>query len=413
MSEQMNEPSPISADESAEASALRAFRQRFPITDRLAYFDVSARGPVSTPVRAALHDYIETRMYEGGDKPAMFETAARARRGFARLINADESEIALTKNVSEGINAIVAAMDWRAGDKIVYCPELEHPNNVYPWLHIARRAGVELVAVPPVAGQIDSERVCAAIDAKTRLVTVSTATFAPGLLTPVAEIGARCQQAGVFLLVDAVQSVGIMATDVGELGVDGLAVSTQKGAACAIRDGVSLLPRRMGRSGWNPLYLARFSVDLGDQHEAALGDLDYRLMPGARRFEVGNYNYVGAVAAEASINAILELGPQTIERHVRHLSSALAEGLAAIGLPVLGPLSGFERGSIVCVGRLGDGGHDSVDDESLSSLYRHWFENGVRLSIRRGLLRLSLHAYNDASDIARTLALAKDWARRH
>ena len=410
MSQQVNEIS-TAVQESAEALALRGFRERFPITERIAYFDVSARGPLAADVSAALHQYIETRMLEGGDKPAMFEMADRARRGFARLVHADESEIALTKNVSEGINAIVAAFDWRPGDKIVYCPELEHPNNVYPWLHIARRAGVELVAVPPVDGRIDASRICEAIDARTRLVSVSTATFAPGLLTPVAEIGAACRAAGVFLLVDAVQSVGIVATDVDQLGVDGLSVSTQKGLLALYGMGF-LYCRRAWAAQLEPAYLARFSVDLGDQHEAALGDLDYRLMPGARRFEVGNYNYIGAVAAGTSIDAILEIGPQVIERHVRGLSAELAEGLAALGLPVLGPLRGPERGSIVCVGQLGDGGHDTVDDESLASLHQHWQDNDVRLSIRRGLLRLSLHAYNDRGDIERTVELARDWLRR-
>ena len=49
----------------------------------------------------------------------------------SQMINAQTDEIAITKNVFEGLNAIIAALDL-AGDNVVLCPDLEHPNNVYP-----------------------------------------------------------------------------------------------------------------------------------------------------------------------------------------------------------------------------------------------------------------------------------------
>ena len=52
------------------------------------------------------------------------------------------------------------------------------------------------------------------------------------------------------------------------------------------------------RQSWaerlNPVYLARFGVDLGATHEAARGGDDFRLMPDARRFDLGNYNFAAA-----------------------------------------------------------------------------------------------------------------------
>jgi selenocysteine lyase/cysteine desulfurase len=33
----------------------------------------------------------------------------------------------------------------------------------------------------------------------------------------------------------------------------------------------------------------------------------------------------------------------------------------------------------------------------------------VKLSVRRGALRFSIHVYNDASDIERVLALCSEW----
>ena len=103
-----------------------------------------------------------------------------ARSGFARLINARPGDVAIVKNVSEGINAIATAVPWRSGDNVVLCLELEHPNNILPWIHL-RRLGVEMRVVAPVDGAISADAVVAAIDGRTRVVSCSSVTFSPGL----------------------------------------------------------------------------------------------------------------------------------------------------------------------------------------------------------------------------------------
>jgi cysteine desulfurase/selenocysteine lyase len=57
---------------------------------------------------------------------------------------------------------------------------------------------------------------------------------------------------------------------------------------------------------------------------------------------------------------------------------------------------------------MGDG-HDKADDGRMQSLYEHLSANGVKLSVRRGALRFSIHVYNDASDIDRVLSLCGEW----
>jgi cysteine desulfurase/selenocysteine lyase len=401
-------PSGAKNAEAVSATRMTAaqFRSHFPGTERSIYMDVAARGLPPIDARKALDRYLDERLMDGGDKQEMFLLIERLRAAFADFIGAGADEICYTKNVSEGLNAIIAAFDWQRGDRIVYCPELEHPNNVYPWRHLLRRTGVELIAVPALDGQIDTVRMVDAIDERTRMVTVSSVPFAPGLVTDLAPLGAACQQRGVFLLVDAVQSVGLIETDVRALGIDAFAISTQKGMLGLYGMGY-LYCRREWADRLDPAYIARFSVDLGDAHEASLGDEDFKLMSGARRFEIGNYNFAAATAAEASLALLVQMSAAGVEAHVRSLASRLAAGLEALGLPLIGPPSGAARGSIVCIGALGGGGHDSVDDTRLQALYEHLSSNGVRLSIRRGLLRLSLHAYNDVAEVERVIDLAR------
>ena len=53
---------------------------------------------------------LDAGTFGSGDKDEMFETVERVRDGFAQMINAQTDEIAITKNVSEGLNAIIAAL---------------------------------------------------------------------------------------------------------------------------------------------------------------------------------------------------------------------------------------------------------------------------------------------------------------
>ncbi len=190
-------------------------------------------------------------------------------------------EIAFTKNVSEGLNMVATALPWQAGDNVVVCPELEHPNNVYCWLNL-RRHGVNVRTVQARDGHLPVDDMAQRIDDRTRAVTASTVTFAPGFRTDIDALGRICRDRGMFFLVDAAQSCGVLHTDVAASHIDGLAVSTQKGLLGLYGMGF-LYCRREWAEQMQPAYLARFGVDLGDAHEASLGSDAYKLMPGARR----------------------------------------------------------------------------------------------------------------------------------
>jgi cysteine desulfurase/selenocysteine lyase len=371
--------------------------------------DVAVRGLLSTVVRAAVEEHLDAHMSGEWDKAQMLESVERAREGFAKLVKAEPDEIAITKNASEGLNAIAASLPWGRGDNVVFCPELEHPNNVYPWLNLKQRYGIEVRTVEPRDGHVPSDDIVAAMDDRTRLVTVPTISFSPGFITDLRPIADACRRSGAFFLVDAAQSVGVVHIDVEEMGVDGLAAATQKGLLAFYGTGF-LYCRREWAERIQPAYLARFGVALGaDSHETAMDRERLQLAAGARRFDLGNYNYLGVTAAKASLDFLLGLGIQRIEPHVRGLAARLASGMLELGLPVAGGEPGPHLGHIVAVGESGGGRHYTADDPRMNRLYEHLVANRVRLAIRRGILRFSLHVYNNEADVDRVLALTSDW----
>jgi cysteine desulfurase/selenocysteine lyase len=387
-----------------DVDAIAAARTQFPALERWTYMDVAGRGVLSHEVRAALDAHLDERMMNGGDKVKFFELVESTRTRFAQLINAAPDEIAMTKNISEGLNMIATAFDWKRGDNVILCPELEHPNNVYPWVNM-QRYGLEVRTVAARDGHIPVEDMIARMDAGTRVATVSTVTFAPGFRTEVEKLGRVCRERGVMLVVDAAQSAGTVHTDVARDGVDALAVSTQKGLLGLYGMGF-LYCRREWANRLHPAYLARFGVDLGDAHEAALGDLSFRLAASARRFDLGNYNYAACAAVNASMRQLLEWGTANIERHVIGLAQALVHGFMELGLTVSGGAPGPHLANIVTVGAL-SADHYATGDERYNRLSDYLSANRVKLSIRRGTLRFSLHVYNNMDDVERVLALTR------
>ena len=383
-------------------------RALFPGADEQVYLDLSARALIPEPVRAAVADHMRTRMMRGGDKDAMRATVERTRSAFAALIGAGPEEIAITKNVSEGLNLFGASLPWEAGDNVVLCPALEHPNNIYLWHNLARLKGIEVRSVAPVDGHVSVAAMGTAMDERTRLVTVPSISFAPGFITDVEGIVAAARRVGALTLVDAAQSVGAMRTDVRDLGIDALAVATQKCLLAEYGFGFLYIRREVADT-LVPIHLARFGVDLDGAHETAYSEGELHYQPGALRFDVGNYNYMGAAAVGAALELLNGWGIERVEAFVRHLAANLADKLLDLGLPVVGGRPGPHLAHIVSVGQSGGGRHYTADDPAMNSLHEHLTAAGIVHSIRSGALRFSVGVYNDEGDIDRVVDAAREW----
>lgn len=388
--------------QNVETMLLQAFRDRFPALKTITHVDAAARSLLSSAARDAAVAHISERIDATAEKERWFDCQERVRRRFADLINAAPEEIAVTKNVSDGINAVANAIDWRAGDSVVICSAFEHPNNIYPWLHLARKDVTTVdVAIGP-DGALPTQAIITALRPTTRAVAVATVSFSPGFRADLTTLGRACRERGILFLVDAAQSVGVLHTDVEHDMIDALAVSTQKGLTALYGLGF-LYVRRYWAERLVPTYLARFGLDLGEAHEADYSaEAAERFAPAARRFEVGNPNFPGLVAAEVALSDILAVGTRVIEEHVLGLAGLLIEGIRDAGIPVVNA-NIVGRSHIVSVG-----GATGFDADSLHDWLR---ERRVHASVRRGTMRFSLHGYNDQSDIARIVSLCAEWRR--
>jgi len=390
-----------------ELSELRAL---FPGVRGQAYLDMSLRGLIPEPVAAAARRHLEERLLGTGDKAAFQAAVEESRSRLAALVRAHPDEVAITKNVSEGLNLFASAVPWRAGDNVVICAELEHPNNVFLWYNLRRLHGIEVRAVEPRDGRLPLDAMAEAVDERTRVVTAAHLSFSPGFLCDLRVLSDAAHAHGALVVVDAAQSIGAVVTDVDALGIDAFAVATQK-CLLALYGYGFLYVRRSVAETLVPRHVARYGMNLGVEagETARSGGEFLPFAAGARRFDLGNYNYLGARAAAAALALIGEVGVAKIEAHVRGLAADLARGFLELGLPVAGGEPGPHLAHIVAVGGPGGGHHDTADDPALNELNRHLLQGGVRHSIRKGVLRFSVGAYNSDEDVARTLDVARRW----
>jgi cysteine desulfurase len=222
-----------------------------------AYFDNNATTPLDPRVRDAMlpalsdHHGNPSSSHRWGREAKRTLEAARAR--VAALLGAEPSRIVFTASGTEANNTVIYALGRAAGFRgHVVTTALEHPSVAAATALLAA-AGMEVTELDPdVHGVVDPDAVASALRPDTRLVCLMLANNELGTIQPVRRVAALCRENGVPVLTDAVQAVGKIPVDAGELGVDYLALGGHKfhgplgAAALWIRDGAYLEPLLTG-----------------------------------------------------------------------------------------------------------------------------------------------------------------------
>lgn len=374
------------------------WRAEFPVTENYIYMNHAGVAPLSRSVREAMVGFVEDATVNGAVHAAQWaEAAEECRVAAAQLLNADAAEIAFMKNTTQGILLAANGIDWRAGDNVV-TTAVEFPANVYPWWSLKERYGVETRMVPEREGCIDVADIAAAIDARTRVVTISHVEFASGFRNDIQAIGELCRERDIWFVVDAIQSLGAIAVDVKAAHIDILAADGHKwllapeGAAifyCAAEKLERLINTNIG---WASVVNPR-------------DFLNYELTqkPDATRFEEGSYNSVGLYGLKAAIELLLEVGTATVESRVLGLTAHLMAGLEERGYRVITPKAETARAGIVI---FESARHSPDEIEAL--LQAH---NIITAARGRGV-RVAPHFYNTESEINRLLEVLPEQARK-
>lgn len=377
-------------DSNVPAISLEQVRAEFPIARERAYLNNASIGPMSTLVLTSVERFLhDVRDHGRMNYPNWCTYAEDSIKGrIGRLIGAKSTELAFVKNTTEGLVAVANGLDWREGDTIVL-PSIEYPSNVYCWQRLAKR-GVSIKWIEPEDGRITVDALESAIDRRTRLVSISAVQFTNGFRHDLQETARMCRRRGVLLNIDAIQWIGALSIDLGDLDVDFLSFGGHKWMMAPIGTGVFYCNERSLHL-LEPASVGYHSVAKSEAH------LDYDLYdyrPGAARFEAALENFPGIWGLDAAVKTLLGLGSAVVERHILDLTAHAAEGLKSRGWVVVSPVGPGERSGLLSFFAPG------IDAVVLEKQLR---EAKVDLAVRDGRARISPAYYNDHSDIDRLL----------
>jgi selenocysteine lyase/cysteine desulfurase len=195
-------------------------RAQFPVLERVAYLNTGTNGPVPRRAFEAAEQSLLEQLEEGRSSKAWFERQIERidelRERAARLLGAAQSDVALTGSTTDGINAVLHAVDIKPGDEILTSDE-EHPGVLGP-IATARDTRGAIVRVAPL-GELSE-----ALTEYTRIVVTSHVSWATGRLIDMEALAAS----GALVVLDGAQGLGAIPVDVRALGCDFYAASGQK-----------------------------------------------------------------------------------------------------------------------------------------------------------------------------------------
>ena len=388
---------------SYDVQALRT--REFPALADAIFMNAASVGPFPRRSLAAVDDFndrrVHVRRFGDTDIP---DAQARARAAAARLVGGAPAEIALGPNTQVGLNLAAGFVLQELqrpggfeGRRRIVVSEGEFPANVYPWLALERAgATVQLVSTDALGRPRPDALLAALAQDDVAVFALSAVQFATGYRADLARFGEHCRRRDILFVVDAIQALGAVPLDVREAHVDILSSGGQKWLCGPWGSGFTwvraeLIPRL------EPLFPGwlSFTTSLDFNTLVAYGR---ELLPDARRYEMATVPAQDAIGMAASVELMLDLGIESIWRHIRAVQQPLLDRAAS-------------RDDIVLVSDLAEGRRSGIlcfRPPRVQDVAAALRAAGVICSLREGAIRLSPHFYNTVDEMERVVGIVEE-----
>lgn len=185
------------------------------------------------------------------------------RTGLADLFGCDREEIAITRNTSDSLEALLFGFDLKPGDEVLTTTQ-DYPRMLTTLRQRERREGIVLKTIRvPVPAKDPSEitaRYEAGFTPRTRLVLVSHVINLTGQITPVRDICEMARRRGVETVVDGAHSFAHFQFKRDDLACDYYGTSLHKWLHAPKGTGMLYVRRDKIKKIW-PLLAAEKSQD--------------------------------------------------------------------------------------------------------------------------------------------------------
>lgn len=368
---------------------LAQLRDWFPATHDAVLFDNASDIACPLPVARALTSYLDSavRVPRMQRRQALVEEALER---LERVLGAPRRNLAFCSSTTAGLLFLARSLPLAAGS-VVLIPANDYPATWQPWL-AQRDNGVRvelLDATPYPAGGVPTERIATELRrTEVKVLCLSSVSWL-GYRYPLDEIAKLCLAQGIVLAVDGSQSTGALNEVLGGGGISFLSTSFSKWAFAP--EGIACIYcSEELRARLSPLFTGFASVVVNEEHL-----LDHRLLFPSAPQPVGIEEPPPLLLAGliAGLDLVMEIGLHVIKNQILYLAEQAAERIAKRGFLIANHPDPRFRSGIVCFSH--------ADPQRNRAIHRTLAEQRIYVSLREGLLRVSVHGYNTESDLAR------------
>src|SRR5687768_4744399 len=202
-------------------------RKDFPALHEFTFLNTAYTGLIPQAAVDAAREWTDTRARRTYTVGEMLAKADEARKLYAAMIGAGEDEIAFVSSTTEGENLVVNALDFKAGDNVVF-DDLVYPSTPVIYQRLAETRGVEIRVVKNRNGAAPVEDFEKLVDRRTRLISVAWVNNNSGYRHDMKALASLAHAHGAYLYSDAVQFMGTAPVDVHAEQVDFCTSGTYK-----------------------------------------------------------------------------------------------------------------------------------------------------------------------------------------
>lgn len=375
----------------------RNLRPLFPLSLDLTYLNNGTFGPSPFEVIDAVKDGT-MEMDKNGSYGGWEAAAGR----IAKLVGAHEDEIALTHNVTDGINIACWGLPLKKGDQVILTDH-EHVGNAFPWLNRRKLDGLVIKTFSPAPTAEETlHRISALITPKTKVIAIPHIPCTQGQVFPIKEICKLARSKGIYSVIDGAHGPGMLNLDLHDIGCDTYASCCHKWMLGPKGTGFLYVRKEFQKT------LQTYFVGAGSDNAkwnmattpATMGEY----ADNAHRYYGGTQSiglYKGVIAAIDFIEAI---GMNNIHNRIKYLGKYTQDQLLDFGnkIELLTPTEEESRCAV---------NGFRIKNVDFEKFYGTCAENKVRIRIvhenNLNSLRVSTHIYNNKDDVDKLIGLIK------
>lgn len=370
-------------------------RSLFPLSTDKVYLNNGTMGPSPYPVIEATHKGM-ARCDEQGEYGGYEDCLA----DIARFTGAHKNEIALTHNVTEGINIVCWGLPLQRGDEVIVTDQ-EHVGNALPWLNRQKLHGIKVKALSPAPTAAETlQRLNELITRKTRVIAVPHIPCTTGQVLPVKEICLLARERGIYSCIDGAHGPGMLPLDLHDMGCDTYASCCHKWMLGPKGTGFVYVRGDFG-AVLQPLFVGGGSAGAGWDNPH--GDFCMSAyVDSAHRYFGGTQSLADSEGIRAAVSFIEEIGMDNVHARIKYLSGYLQQQLLDRN-KTIELLTPTEDRSFAGVNSF------RIKDINFNDFFAKAYKAGVRVRAvpENGVncIRVSTHIYNNRAEIDRLIAL--------